>query len=203
MKLYYTPGACSLAPHIIAREAGLTLNLEQVDLRSKRTEAGRDYRKINPVGSVPALELEDGAVITENAVVLQYLAEQAPELHLGPPREGLERWRMLETINFIATELHKGFGPMFQKPSDAQRDATLKHVASRFDILQDKLGDQLFLTGDRFTIADAYAFVTLNWANQFKLDLKRWPKLKAYYQRIAERPRVRQALGEEGLQAAA
>lgn len=198
MRLFYTPGACSLAPHIIIREAGLDVALDRVSLGKERTtEDGRDYYTINPQGSVPALELDGGEVLTEAQVLLQYLAELAPEKKLAP-REGLERWRLLETLNFIATELHKGAGPLFKRPSPEQREAAVQHLKSRFALLEGKLGDKPYLLGD-FSIADAYAFVTLAWARKFEIDLSAHEKLMAYFQRVMARPAVQAALGEEGL----
>src|SRR5688500_16564819 len=153
MKLYYSPGACSLAPHIAASEAGLDLSLEKVDLREKRTESGRDYLSINPKGSVPALELDNGEVLTENAVVLQYLADQAPGAGLLP-RQGMERWRLLELLNFIATEVHKGFAPLWNPGTSAEgRQAAVEALSKKFDFLERQLGARPYLTGDAFTLA--------------------------------------------------
>ena len=199
MKLYYAPGACSLAPHIVAREAGLELDLVKVDLAAKRTEAGEDYLAINTKGSVPALRLDDGPVLTENAVVLQYLAAQAPAARLMP-EHGFERYRLLEWLNFVATELHKGFGPLWNPATpDSVRQATRDTLGGKFDYLQQALEGRDYLTGDRFTIADAYAFVVLNWTAMHDIDLSRWPGLVALAQRVAARPAVRNALGAEGL----
>jgi glutathione S-transferase len=152
MKLYYSPGACSLAPHIAASEAGLDLTLEKVDLREKRTENGRDYLSINPKGSVPALELDGGEVLTENAVVLQYLSEQAPQAGLLP-RDGIERWRALELLNYIATELHKGFAPLWNPSTSAEaRQTTVDALSKKFDFLERQLGGRRYLLGDAFTL---------------------------------------------------
>jgi glutathione S-transferase len=197
MRLYYAPGACSLAPHIIVREAGLDVALDKVDLREKRTSGGRDYREINPQGSVPALELDNGEMLTEAQVVMQLLAAQAPEARLAPT-EGMARWRLLETLNFIATELHKGFGPLWKEPTPEVRETTVKHLLSRFALLAGKLGDKPYLLGE-FSIADAYAFVTLAWARRLDVDLSALPALQAYFQRVLARPAVQAALKEEGL----
>lgn len=199
MKLYYAPGACSLAAHIIAAEAGLNLGIEKVDLAKKRTEKGENYLTVNPKGAVPALQLDDGQVLTENAVVLQYLAEQVPEREFMP-RKGMPRWRLLELVNFIATELHKGFAPLF-KPDipEPMRQFVLINLPPRFRILDQQLGDKPYLTGEALTIADAYAFVVLNWAKRLNVDTSSWPRLEAFRERIAERPGVRRALAEEGL----
>ncbi|MFZ2031413.1 MAG: glutathione transferase GstA [Vitreimonas sp.] len=198
MKLYYAPGACSLAPHIAIREAGLDLTLDKISFGEKRTtEAGRDFYSINPQGAVPVLELDDGAVLTENAVLLQYLASKAPQI--GVPGGGIEHWRLLETLNFIATELHKSFSPLFRKPPPEVREQQVKHILNRLALLQGKLGDKQYLMGDRFTIADAYAFVMLRWAKNFEIDLGGVPKLVAYFERVRARPGVQRALQEEGL----
>jgi glutathione S-transferase len=199
MKLYYSPAACSLAPHIVAREAGLDIELEKVDLGSKKTESGRDYLTINPKGAVPALEIDGGEVLTENAVVLQYLADKSPP-QLGLP-EGMERWRFLELLHFIATELHKGFAPLFHPRTGKEgREIVTENLSKRFDILERQLGDQPYLTGDKFTIADAYAYTVLSWSKIQNIDMSRWPKLIAFLERVGARPAVRVARSEEGLQ---
>lgn len=199
MRLYYAPGACSLASHIVAKEANLDVALDKVDFRGeRRTQSGRDFYAINPQGAVPALELDNGEVLTENAVVMQYLASLAPQSGLAPD-SGMTHWRLLETLNFIATELHKGFSPLFKKPNDEVRAATTKNVLSRFELLEGKLGDKPYLNGDQFTIADAYAFVMMTWARKFEIDLSERPKLQDYFKRVIARPAVQQALKEEGL----
>jgi glutathione S-transferase len=200
MKLYYAPGACSLAPHIAAREAGLDIQLEQVDIRGKKTADGGDYFAINPKGAVPALGLDDGSVLTENAVVLQYIAEQAPGSGLLPPTGSIERWRVLELLNYIATEVHKGFGPLWNPttPPDV-REATVKALGKKFDFLQQQLGDKPYLAGETFTIADAYAFAVLSWTGFHNVDFTAWTKLQQYLGRIAERPGALAALRAEGL----
>lgn len=198
MRLYYSPGACSLAPHIVIRETGLDVRLERVNLAEKKTQDGRDYLAINPQGSVPALELDSGEVLTENAAVLQYLASLAPNAGLAP-QEGMAHWRLLETLNFIATELHKGFSPLFHKPTPDAREALIKQLQNRLSLLQGKLGDNPFLLGDRFTIADAYAFVVLRWAEKFRIDVSGLPRLIDYFERLLARHSVQRALEEEGL----
>lgn len=200
MKLYYSPGACSLAPHIAARELGLDIDLVKVDLAEKKTADGRDYLTVNPKGAVPALELDDGQVLTENAVVLQYLADRKPDGGLVPPAGGLEHWRYLELLNFVATELHKGFGPLWKPTTPAEvRDSTVSDLGKRFDVLDRLLGDKPYLLGDRFNLVDAYAAVVLNWTDVHKLDTSRWPRLQAFVKRVFERPAARTALREEGL----
>ena len=204
MKLYYAPGACSLAPHIIAREAGLDLQLEKVEFHpdGSRMAGGRDYWEINPKGSVPTLELDSGEFLTENAIVLQYLASLAPQANLGPPAEGMPRWRFLELLNFIATELHKGFSPLFKQPTPELRDSTIKALSQRLDLVARQLADRSYLTGNRFTIADAYAYVMLTWTRMHQLDITPWPSLRAFMDRVEPRPAVQQARREEGLEPA-
>ena len=200
MKLYYAPGACSLAPHIAAREAGVAVELAKVDLRAKTVEGGGGYLEVNPKGAVPALRLDQGGVLTENAVVLQYIAEQAPDSGLLPAAGSLERWRLLELLNYIATELHKGFGPLWNPAAPADvRESTIQALGKKFDFLEQQLGDRPYLTGDRFTIADAYAFTVLSWTGFLKVPFDRWPKLSAFRKRVGERPAVQTALREEGL----
>jgi glutathione S-transferase len=198
MKLYYSPAACSLAAHIVAREAGLDIALEKVDLGAKKTETGRDYLSINPKGAVPALELADGNVLTENAIVLQFLADKAPQSALVIS-EGRARWHFLELVNFIATELHKGFAPLWDsRTTSAGREIAVENLSKRFGILERQLGNQPYLTGETFTIADAYAYVVLNWTTIHNIDLSRRPRLVAFLKRVAGRAAVRCALTEEG-----
>lgn len=198
MKLYYARGTCSLAPHIVLREAKLDdVILERVDLKTHTTSTQRDYRTINPMGAVPALELENGELLTENAVLLQYLAALAPESEIAMPADGMERWRLLELLNFIATELHKGFSQLFGNPPEEWRAKAADKIKNRFALLAAKLGSKPYLTGDRFSIADAYAFVMFVWAPKFDIALP--AELQAYEQRIRARPGVQGALREEGL----
>lgn len=200
MKLYYAPGACSLAPHIVAREAGLRLDLEKVDLKSHTTETGANYRDINPKGYVPALRLDDGSVLTENAAILQYLGDQAPEAGLLPKPGDFARYRVIEWVTFISTELHKGFSPLFnsQLPAPAREQALAK-LKDRFAYLEGRLSGREFAHGERFTIADAYLFNVLGWTQVHKIDLAPYPALKAYRDRLSTRRGVTQALQEEGL----
>ncbi len=197
MKLYYSPGACSMAPHIALREAGERYDLVRVDLRSHTTADGGDFYRINPKGYVPALALDDGEIITENIAILDWIADRAPTLR---PRH--EHWRthLLEALAFISTELHKSFGPFFHNGSDAEKAAAGEKILARFDYLADTMqGDYLF--GDRFSAADAYLFVMLRWAAGVRLSVPE--KLVAYRDRIAAREAVREAvrevLAEEGL----
>ena len=203
MKLYYAPGACSLAPHIALCEIGLPHTLERVDLATHKLSDGTDYRTVNPKGSVPTLELDDGARLTENAVVLQYIADRKPG-SLAPAFGSLERYRLMEWLNFIATELHKGFGPLWKPNTPAEyKTIVVDALGKRFDFIAPVLAAQPYLTGERFTIADAYLFTILNWAKILKVDLARWPSLGQYLDRVAARPRVQQALRDEHLLKAA
>ena len=201
MKLYYAPGACSLAPHIVLREAGLPFELDKTDLRAKRTESGADFTQVNPKGQVPTLQLDDGGILTENAVINQYIADQAPESGLLPPVGTMERYRALEWLTFITTELHKGFAPLF-KPNtpDDYKPIVKENLAARFANVDRHLADgRAYLTGDTFTAPDAYLFVMLAWADRMALDLSKLASLKAYHERVAARPKVQEALRAEGL----
>lgn len=200
MRLYYSPGACSLAPHIVAREAGVPIDLVKVDLATKTTEAGEDFRAINPKGSIPALLLDDRSVLTEGAVICQFIADLAPEAGLLPPAGTLERYRALEWSNFVATELHKGFGPLWRKETPEEFRAVVKHVLTmKFDILELHLASREYLVAHGFCIADAYAFTILSWAPVVGFRVTDWPILAAYIERISARPNVRAALAAEGL----
>ena len=200
MRLYYSPGACSLAPHIVAREAGVPVDLVKVDLAEKTTQAGEDYRVINPKGSIPALLFDDGAVLTEGAVISQFIADQAPEAKLLPPAGTLQRYRALEWLNFVATELHKSFGPLWRKETPAEMRTLVKDMlGKKFGLIDRHLASQPYLLGDDFCVADAYAFTILSWAPVVGIDLAEWPELKSYIERIAARPHVRAALKAEGL----
>ena len=199
MQLYYTPGTCSLSPHIVAREAGIDIDLVKVDLATKLTEAGADYRRINPKGSVPALALGEGRMLTEGPALVQYLADLRPDSGLAPANGSFERYRLQEWLNWISTELHKTFSPLWRKdtPQDAQQ-ATKDVLAQKFAYLDQHLATSPYLLAD-FSIADAYAFAVLGWAKFFAIDLARWPNVAAYVARITARPAVRAALVAEGL----
>ncbi|MEA3040530.1 MAG: glutathione S-transferase [Sphingomonadales bacterium] len=200
MKLYYAPAACSQAPHIAAREAKLPIDLAKVEFPSKRTADGEDLYAVNPKGAVPALKLDDGSVLTENAVILQYLADRAPGSGLALPADGIERYRLLEWLNFIATELHKGFGPLWNPATpDAFKEATREALGKKFDYLQEQIGEGPYILGEHFSILDAYAFAVLNWTGMHAIDIARWPGLAAYLQRVAGRPAVQETLRAEGL----
>lgn len=201
MKLYYSPGACSLAPNIALREIGADFTLEKVDLRAKKTESGADFLAINPKGYVPALQLDDGEVLTEGVVMQQYIADQKPESKLAPARGTKERRKLEELLVFISTEVHKNFSPLFGPTTpDEYKTIAKDRIAQRFDYLEKQLSDgRLFLTGDQFTIADGYLFTLSNWAKPVGLDLKRWPNITAFAGRVAQRPTVQAALKSEGL----
>lgn len=200
MKLYYVPGACSLAPHIALRETGLAFEPDRMDPTTRRTERGEDYLKANPKGSVPALRLDDGEVLTEVAVILQYIADRKPESGLAPAAGGMERYRLAEWLNYVSSELHKQFSPFFNpKLPPEWRENQLNLLAKRFDLLDQRLKDHPYLMGDRFTVADIYLFVVLRWTHLFKIDLGRWPALAGYLARISARPAVQAALKAEGL----
>lgn len=199
MKLYYYPGACSMAPHIVLREAGYKFDLDKVDLAAKRTEGGEDYAAVNPKGYVPALKLDDGSVLTESGVILQYLADQRPRRNLAPKPRTPERYRLLEWLNFIASEIHKALGAFFNpRMTPEWREAQLELVGKRFDYLEKALAGNPYLMGE-FSIADVYLYTVLNWTNFHQIDISKWPGIKAYMARIAERPAVRKAMKAEGL----
>jgi glutathione S-transferase len=200
MKLYYAPAACSQAPHIVAREAGLPIELANVRFPDKVTDEGEKLTDVNPKGAVPTLRLDDGEVLTENAVILQYLADRAPGSELALPSSGIERYRLLEWLNFIATELHKGFGPLWNPATpDSFKQATREALGKKFDYLEEKIGEGPYILGERFSILDAYAFAVLNWTRFHSIDIARWPGLAAYLERIAARPAVQETLRAEGL----
>lgn len=197
MKLYYMPFACSLSPHIVAREAGIPIELVRVD-RAKKTSTGEDYLAINPKGSVPALALDNGEVLTESAVIARFLADQKPELGLIPPAGTLERYRTEEWMNHIATDIHKQFSPLFGPTTPEETKAAQRETLSkRFAFVASKLEGREYLMGDSFTVADAYLFTVLSWTSPLKLDLSPWPALTAYLARVGSRPAVKAALAAE------
>lgn len=200
MKLYYSPGACSQAAHIVLHETGFSHDSVRVDLRAKTLEDGSDYLRINAKGAVPALELENGEVLTENAVILQYLGDRSGSSDVFPPLGDFRRYRVLEWLNYVATELHKGFAPLWNPAAASEwKQATREQLAKKFDYVEQQLGERPFLTGNQFTIADAYLFVMLGWTKVHKIDLGRWPGLTAFRERMKQRPSVRQVLEFEGL----
>lgn len=202
MRLHYKPGACSMACHIVLNELGIPFELDKTDTDAAKTEAGEDFRKISPNGYVPALVNDNGDIITENPAVLQYLADQIPEAGLAPPNGTLERTKLQEALNFISSELHKSFVPFFSgvKLDDQARRRAETGVGRRAAHIERSLADgRAFLLGDTFTVADAYAFVVLNWAGFVGLSLDAWPKTQAYVARIASRLATIKAMVAEGL----
>lgn len=199
MKLYYSPGACSLASHIALQACGLPYDLERVDLQAHKTASGQDFYAVNPNGYVPVLQLDDGERLTENAVVLQYVADRKPGT-LAPAFGSMARYQLMEWLNFIATEIHKPLGPLW-KPStpEAQRTDVLQAIGRRLDFVAQALNGRTYLTGDAFTIADAYLFTILNWRKALRFDLDRWPGVQQFQDRVAALPPVREAMQQEGL----
>jgi glutathione S-transferase len=203
MKLYYSPGACSLSPHIALLEAGLPYDLVKVDLRAKKLENGDDYLKINPKGQVPALALDSGEIVTEGPVIVQMIADKVGK-GLAPARDSAERYKLLEWLNFITTELHKNFGPMFSPVLADDAKAFFKdRVMGKFKYLETALAGHDYVMGKQFTVADAYLFTMLAWADRLKFDLSGMPNLMAYKARVGARPKVQEALVKEGLMKAA
>jgi glutathione S-transferase len=200
MKLFYFPGACALSPHIVLNELGLPYTLEKIDFATKKTAAGLDYLTINSKGAVPALQLDDGRLLTEGPAIVQYLADQKPDSGLAPRAGTFERYQLMEILNYITSEVHKGFSPLFNPKISADWKASaIANLEKKFDWLTAFLKDKNYLMGNTFTVADAYLFTVLNWTGHLKIDLSRWPVLTAYQARIAQRPKVQQALREEGL----
>lgn len=204
MKLYLTPRACSLAADITAREAGIPLELVWVDVRAKKMPDGSDYYRVNPKGQVPTLETADGELLTEGAVIVQYLADSKPESGLLPQTLGMARYRVLEWLNFISTELHKGFTPLFRPTTPPEyRTIAIENLTKRFTWLDEVLAQREFLNGGTFTVADAYCYTIVMWSHMHQLDLTPWPNLCAYLDRIGQRPSVRAAEAAEQAQIAA
>ncbi len=204
MKLYYSPGACSLSPHIALCEAGLPYELVKVDLKAKKLENGDDYLKVNPKGQVPALALDSGELVTEGPVIVQMIADKASGKNLAPARDSAERYKLLEWLNFVGTELHKNFGPMFSPVLADDAKAFFKdRVMGKFKYLDGVLAGRDYLMGKQFTVADGYLFTMLSWADRMKFDLSAMPNLLAYKARVGARPAVQQALTKEGLMKAA
>ena len=200
MKLYYSPGACSQVPHILLHEIGLDHDAARVDLRSKKLEDGGDYLAVNPKGAVPALELDSGEVLTENAVILQYLGDRANWPEVLPPAGDFRRYRVLEMANFITTELHKRFSFLFNpNATDEMKQVVIADIGKKLDWIDGRLGDGPYLFGQDLTLADPYLFVMASWANRLLGGLDRWPHLKAFHARMLERPSVRNVLQFEGL----
>lgn len=204
MKLYYSPGVCSQAVHIALNEAGLPHEIEKVDLANKSTENGMDFSRINPLGYVPALELDDGAVLLEAPAILQYIADLKPGSGLAPANGTLDRVRLQEQLNYTASELHKSFGPFFAavKPEGELKDQALTKLRKRFEGLEARLSDgRDYVMGDSFTVADTYTFVVASWAGLIDFDLAPFPGVRAYIERVRNRPKVKEVLQREGLAA--
>lgn len=202
MKLYYSPGACSLAPHIVLRETGLPFDLERVDLASHRLADGADYHAVNPRGQVPVLELGDGQRLTEGAIIAQYVSEQAGRQDLLPASGTPERYRVLEWQNYVSSELHKSFTPLFNgELAESVKNTFRALLRKKYEWVESKLRGKAYLTGSDFTAADAYLFTVTNWARMVNLDLTDLPALQQFQQRVAKRPAVRAALVAEGLAA--
>lgn len=198
MKLYYSPGACSLSPHIVLREAGLPFTLVKTDIRKKKTEAGEDFLKINPKGQVPTLQLDNGEILTEGVAIVQYIASLVPEKNLIPHGPGLAKYHQLEWLNFITSELHKGYSPLFSPEwTDAEKEKFRGKISAKFSVLEAPLSKNTFLMGEAFTCADAYLFTVLGWSQYVKLTMPKF--LNDYLERVRARPSVQEALKAEGL----
>jgi glutathione S-transferase len=202
MKLYYIPSACSLSPHIVANELGLSIELVKVDSATKRTEHGEDFLAINPKGYVPALQLDDGSVLTEGTAIVQYLADLKPGAQLAPTNGSMARYRVQETLGYINSELHMSYMPLFNPAtSDDVRSERMAYLRKHYGLIEAALGRAPFLRGEQFSVIDAYLFVVTRWSEFVKLDLSQFPNLLAFQARIAARPAVQAAMRREGLTA--
>jgi glutathione S-transferase len=197
MKLFFSPGACSLSPHIVLRELGLPFDLERVDTKAGKTASGADYRALNPKGYVPALQIDGGDVLTEGAAIVQYLADRKPDAGLAPPPGTMERYRLQEWLVYIATEIHKGFSPLFRTKDEEAKKPLVAALIAKFPYIARQLSGRQFLLGDRFTVADAYLFTVLNWSRFVGIDLSQWPELRAFHERVGARPSVKDAIAAE------
>ena len=200
MKLYFAPGACSLSPHIVAREAGIDLQLEKVDTKSHTFGSGGDFYSVNPKGYVPALEIKPGEVLTEGPAIVQYLGDQKPGSGIVPAAGTIERYRLQEMLGYINSEIHKSYSPLFNpntKPEAAEERK--QYLTKRYKYLDEKLAGKEYLVGNKFSAADAYLFTVTNWAQHVKLDLSQFANIQAFQKRVASRPAVQQAMKEEGL----
>ncbi len=200
MRLFYSTGACALSPHIVAQEAGIELRLQKVDLKTKTIASAGDFFAINPKGSVPALELDNGEILTEGPVIAQYLADLKPEKGLAPAAGTFERYRLQEWLGYINSELHKTYSPLFRADTPAEtRAERLAYLNKRYALVEKRLEGRPYLLGAAFTAADAYLFTITNWAAHVKLDLTPFPNLRAFQERVAARPAVQAAMKAEGL----
>lgn len=199
MKLYYSPGACSLSPHIVAREADIAIELVKVDLQTHRTADGTDYYRINARGQVPALELDNGTLLREGAAIVQFLADRAPAARLAPAPGTFERVQLQEWLSYIGTELHKQFNWLFHPAPEETRQAQRGKIAKALEQLDQRLSLNEYLMGSRFSIADAYAFTVVNWCSTVKIDLAPYPRVQRFMARVSDRPKVQEALEAEGL----
>jgi glutathione S-transferase len=200
MKLYYAPGACSLSPHIVLNEAGLKFDKVKTDTKTKGLEGGGDYFKVNPLGYVPLLELDDGTRLTEGPAIVQYIADRVPEKKLAPPAGTFERTRLQQWLNFVSTEIHKGFSPLFNPaiPEEAKK-IFRDRLATRFSHVNEHLANNDYLMGKDFSVADAYLFTVSNWAPRVGVDLAPYANVLAYRKRVGARPAVQAAMAAEGL----
>ena len=200
MKLYYSPGACSLSPHIVAEEAGIPLDLVKIDMKTKQTEHGEDFLAINPKGYVPTLQLDNGEVLTEGPAIVQYLADLKPDSALAPANGSFPRYRLQEALGYINSELHKTYSPLFSSdtPPEVRKDRE-DYLLKRYAFIERVLAKQPYLLGEQFTAADAYLFTVTNWAHLVKLDLSSLPNLLAFQKRVGERPAVQAAMRAEKL----
>ena len=200
MKLYYSPGACSLAPHIVLHEAGYAFDIEKVDIPNKKTASGDDYWTINPKGYVPALKLDNGEVLSEVGVICQYLADQKPAAGLAPAAGTMARYHLMEWLNFVATEVHKSIGALFNpKMTPEMKEVQLGVIERRLNALEKMIAGKPYLMGDAFSVADAYLFTVINWSRIHKIDMAKWPNIQAFMVRVAARPKVQAAMQAEGL----
>jgi len=204
MKLFFSPGACSMSPHIVAQELGIPLTLVKVDTATKKLADGSDYWPINPKGYVPAIELDNGEILTEGPAIVQYLADRKPDAKLVPPAGTLERYRVQEMLGYINSELHKTYSPLFRPTTPPEtRKEREEYLRKRYKLIDERLAKGPYLFGEQFTVADAYLFTVTNWANFIKLDLNEFPNLLAFQARVAARPAVQATLVAEGLRPAA
>lgn len=204
MKLYYYPGACSLSPHIVLRETGAKFDLSKIDFATRKTAEGEDFNSINPKGAVPTLKLDNGEVLTEGAAIVQYIADTQGATALAPAAGTMERVRLQEWLNFIASEVHKGFAPLYNSQTPEEYRAIAKeNLAKKFAYLDKALGGRDYLMGKTFTVADAYLFTVMNWRHMHKIDISTYKNLSAYVDRVGSRPKVKEAMQAEGLLQAA